>query len=428
MNNSVNFEQKKMIEHLLRSWTDKRLGRAQLVTIVSTLFDVYAGVGFHHPHTKWRVPRALYKHLEKSRRVQAPDLTARTVGAPVFAFGDINIGFTGELIDQSTFGVPQTPWTGGNVIRSDAAVELRRGYLSAITFMDRQFGRVLDSLDELGVANETVVIFTSDHGYGIGERGHWGKGSLYEIDVRVPLIVRDPEAAAGHGKSCAHLVELVDLFKSVIDLANLPFSKTLYTWLEGHSLRASLSKPRSRLRHRDIAITMMPKCYGKSKEADVTPFSCNDKSFTWSGRLEQGYFPLLGYAARSNDYRYVAWMKHNATFDAVDWSQVPAFEELYDNRKMSETDFDSTDTVNLVMQTPANDFPRIRSIADQHLGWLRRAARDRFTRAFGQYAHRVHNDHPSLPAGATLDPWKRDRSLDKLPPRQKPPKGRANQK
>ena len=121
-------------------------------------------------------------------------------------------------------------------------------------------------------------------------------------------------------------------------------------------------------------------------------------------------------------------MKHNATFDAVDWSQVPAFEELYDNRKMSETDFDSTDTVNLVMQTPANDFPRIRSIADQHLGWLRRAARDRFTRAFGQYAHRVHNDHPSLPAGATLDPWKRDRSLDKLPPRQKPPKGRANQK
>ena len=81
-------------------------------------------------------------------------------------------------------------------MRPDAAVELRRGYLSAVTFMDSQLGRVLDALDDLKLANDTVVIFTSDHGYGLGERGHWGKGSLYEIDARVPLIVRDPHQPA----------------------------------------------------------------------------------------------------------------------------------------------------------------------------------------------------------------------------------------
>ena len=102
-----------------------------------------------------------------------------------------------------------------------------------------------------------MVIFTSDHGYGLGERGHWGKGSLYEIDARVPLIVRDPHQPAGRGKSCAHLVELVDLYKSVVDLANLPFSRTLYTWLEGHSLRPSLARPRGHARRRDVAAALV---------------------------------------------------------------------------------------------------------------------------------------------------------------------------
>ena len=307
-------------------------------------------------------------------------------------------------------------------MRPDAAVELRRGYLSAVTFMDSQLGRVLDALDDLKLANDTVVIFTSDHGYGLGERGHWGKGSLYEIDARVPLIVRDPHQPAGRGKSCAHLVELVDLYKSVVDLANLPFSRTLYTWLEGHSLRPSLARPRGHARRRDVAITMMPKCLGKATEPDNTPFSCNDKSFTWGRIMRAGAAPLVGFAARSDRYRYVAWMRLNATIDAVDWSAAPAFEELYDNAKQRDDDFDSADTVNLVAAGDAAAFDDVRRTADRHLGWLRTAARDRFFRAFGQYAHRIHNEHPLIPDGATLDPWKRDRSADRTPKRDAPQK------
>lgn len=381
------------------------------------------GCGFHHPHTKWRVPRPLYEKLKKRRRVAAPDAARRTVGAPVHAFGDVNLGPEGQFVDGQRFAVPQRPWRpGSDAMRPDAAVELRRGYLSAVTFMDSQLGRVLDALDDLKLANDTVVIFTSDHGYGLGERGHWGKGSLYEIDARVPLIVRDPHQPAGRGESCAHLVELVDLYKSVVDLANLPFSRTLYTWLEGHSLRPSLARPRGHLRRRDVAITMMPKCLGKATEADNTPFSCNDKSFTWGRIMRAGAAPLVGFAARSEQYRYVAWMRLNATIDAVDWSAAPAFEELYDNAKQRDDDFDSADTVNLVAAADAAAFDDVRRTADRHLGWLRTAARDRFFRAFGQYAHRIHNEHPLIPDGATLDPWKRDRSADRMPKRDAPQK------
>ena len=83
-------------------------------------------------------------------------------------------------------------------------------------------------------------------GYGVGERGHWGKGSLYEIDTRVPFIVRDPAARRGAGKRSDMLVELVDLYKSIIDLANLPFEKNLYNHLEGKSVRPLVEDPDSR--------------------------------------------------------------------------------------------------------------------------------------------------------------------------------------
>ena len=73
---------------------------------------------------------------------------------------------------------------------------IEEGYLASVAFLDVQVGRVLDQVLPC-MSNDTVVIFTSDHGYGIGERGHWGKGSLYEIDARVPLIVRDPHLERG---------------------------------------------------------------------------------------------------------------------------------------------------------------------------------------------------------------------------------------
>ena len=78
--------------------------------------------------------------------------------------------------------------------------------------------------------------------------------------------------------------------------------------------------------------------------------------------------------------------------------------------------------MNLVAAGDAAAFDDVRRTADRHLGWLRAAARDRFFRAFGQYAHRIHNEHPLIPDGATLDPWKRDRSADRTPKRDAPQK------
>ena len=81
---------------------------------------------------------------------------------------------------------------------SEAATRgLRRGYLGCVTEVDRQLGRILDALERTGLAENTVVAYTSDHGEMLGKFGMWWKCSLYEDSTRVPLIVAGPGFTAG---------------------------------------------------------------------------------------------------------------------------------------------------------------------------------------------------------------------------------------
>lgn len=102
----------------------------------------------------------------------------------------------------------------------DLARKAIQAYYASITFADAQLGRILETLDETGLAENTVVIFTSDHGYHMGEHGHWQKTTLFENAARVPLIIAGPGTTAA-GQVSKTLAEMVDFYPTLTELCGL---------------------------------------------------------------------------------------------------------------------------------------------------------------------------------------------------------------
>lgn len=119
------------------------------------------------------------------------------------------------------------------------AREMIRAYLACVSYMDWNVGRVLSELDALGWRENTIVVFWSDHGYQLGEKGKWSKaGSLWEQGVRVPLIIHDPRAR-GNGMPSPRVVESIDIYPTLVELAGLPQPGGL----EGRNLSPLLNDP-----------------------------------------------------------------------------------------------------------------------------------------------------------------------------------------
>lgn len=108
-------------------------------------------------------------------------------------------------------------------------------YFGLVSFLDHNVGRILDTLDAAGLSEDTLVVYTSDHGDTVGSRGLWGKSVLYEESCGIPLIVAGPEIPAGHTTATA--VSLVDGFATILDAVGVPRGVTAEelpgrSWLE----------------------------------------------------------------------------------------------------------------------------------------------------------------------------------------------------
>ncbi|HIF33530.1 MAG TPA: DUF4976 domain-containing protein [Planctomycetaceae bacterium] len=129
---------------------------------------------------------------------------------------------------------------------------LLQAYYASISYMDTQVGRVLKTLAELELSENTIVIFSSDHGYLLGHHNKFQKQHLFEEATRVPFIIRVPWMADQHGQATRPITELVDLYPTVAELAGL----TPPADLQGQSLVPLLRNPSTNKWTRDDAFTI----------------------------------------------------------------------------------------------------------------------------------------------------------------------------
>jgi arylsulfatase A-like enzyme len=180
----------------------------------------FLSVGFRLPHVPCFASQKWFDLFPEEQVVLPPVLAGDRADLPRFA------GYLHWRLPE-----PRLAWLQGQ----GQWRPLVRAYLASTTFMDSQAGRLLQALDDLGHASNTVVVVWSDHGWHLGEKAITGKNTLWERSTRVPLIVAGPGVA--RGARCTRPVELLDLYPTLVDLCGLPPR----AGLEGRSLRPLLT-------------------------------------------------------------------------------------------------------------------------------------------------------------------------------------------
>ena len=162
----------------------------------------FLAVGFFRPHTPFVAPKK-YFDLYEREKIEIPDISP---------------DYLATLPDPAVRSIRAKK--NQLNLEKERAQEIKEAYYATISFVDAQVGRILENLKASGLDKNTVVVFTSDHGYHLGEHGHWQKQTLFENATRIPLIISVPNAE-NKGSISMSPVELIDLYPTLMGLTNI---------------------------------------------------------------------------------------------------------------------------------------------------------------------------------------------------------------
>ena len=251
----------------------------------------FLALGFTKPHLPFCAPEkywALYDDVD----LPLAKLKEYPNGAPKYAGKP-------KLMELNQYKpIPDRPPLDEETERT-----LVQGYYAALSYMDVQVGRVLDELQRLGLAENTIVVLWGDHGYHLGDHGAWTKHTNYEQANRIPLIFAGP-GVKQPGSGTAALVETVDVFPTLADLVGLPQPVGPQP-IDGVSLKPILENPETTVR--DHAYHAFPR--GGNR---------------------------LGRAIRTNRYRLVEWKRFDEPVEKAEYELYDYQEDPLETRNLAE--------------------------------------------------------------------------------------------
>lgn len=190
----------------------------------------FMGLGFYKPHLPFVAPK---QDWDAVKDISAPD--APHPNKPASKYGSSS----GEFFRYDF------PFEKTRPLNAESRMEARRAYWACVRYVDRQVGRVLTALDDLGLRDNTIVVVWGDHGWQLGDGEMWAKHVAHERALKSTLIFHVPGLHQS-GNMTDAIVQTTDLYPTLVDLCELKDTKTEFP-LDGRSLRNVLDGSRSKL-------------------------------------------------------------------------------------------------------------------------------------------------------------------------------------
>lgn len=231
----------------------------------------YMGLGYFRPHLPFAVPKKYWDMYDPelmplARNPEIPD------GAPIFSMNSMY-----ELRHYDGFNHIGHP-TSAFRMNEDTIRTLRQGYYASVSYVDALLGDLISHLKKLGIYDNTIIVVWGDHGWKLGDHNSWGKMTNYNIDLKVPVIIRSPNHR-NRGVQTHALTELVDLFPTICELAGIDIPE----YMQG--------------------VSMVPLMENPEQEWKSAAFS----QFHRRPKVSADGKRYMGYSINTSGYHYIEW-------------------------------------------------------------------------------------------------------------------------
>lgn len=230
----------------------------------------FLALGYYRPHLPFVAPEK-YWDLYDVETLSAASNPYLPENSPVMAMNK-----TYEL--SGCYDMKNIQHPSVKQLSTDTARILKHGYFACVSYLDACVGKLLDGIKEMGLDENTIIVFWGDHGWKLGEHGSWCKQTNYDIDTNVPLIIYSPDLK-NKGQKTSALVELVDLYPSLLDMAGIEVPD----YLQGTSF-----------------VPLMEEPVREWKKAVFSQFHRRPNVTPDGGRY-------MGYSMTTEKYHYVEW-------------------------------------------------------------------------------------------------------------------------
>lgn len=245
--------------------------------------------GFYKPHLPFVAPQK-YWDLYSEEEIAAINPAGIPEGAGEYMYNWTEIDSYGDS-EGNLF-------SGDNGVGEKETLNMIHAYYACVSFIDAQLGRIFQTLEKTGLAENTAVVIWGDHGFHLGDHGRWAKHTQFEQAMRCPLMVRLP----GHHKTTGEtqaIAESVDIYPTLCEFAGIELPE----FVEGQSLVPVIE---GRGEGKAAAFSQIRPVNRKKVESQV-----------------------MAYSVRTKDFRYVEWRNMNDVSEVV-------WRELYDHRNDPE--------------------------------------------------------------------------------------------